>query len=106
MEQVATGDLLQWIPKGVLLGLVVALSSLVLGVVKHVVSKTHGEIMNKFEQFNTNLLELKHDFKDSLKIINDRLNYVVTLEYHKEAREELSKHIEDLRRRVERLEHK
>ena len=93
----ASTELLVWVPKGVLFGLVICLMYFCWWVIKYVVKTKHKEIMEKFVNLDVHLMEVR----DSMKEITNRMANMVTLEQHKETKAELKSYIYDVRGKIE-----
>lgn len=100
-----------WVPKGVLILLVFSLSYVCYWLLSFLIKKTHREIMENFNSLGRNITNLM----DSVGKINERLGCMVTIEQHKEAKNELKERInkmeyhfvkenKELKRRIELLE--
>lgn len=104
-------DVLNWVPKGILLFSAIALSFACWAIIKYVVKTKHGEIMDKFTHLDKHLLQLR----DNVMHLSEKVGAMVTSEQHKETKREIKESLfemkdqfqeklDELKKRVQHLE--
>lgn len=89
-------EAIDWIPKGIMLFVVVALGYFCWLIIRYVVKTKHGEIMEKFSHLDKHLIQLR----DNIMHLNDKIGAMVTNEQHKEAKREIKESLFELKDQV------